>query len=393
MPVEVKIGGVPAGYPVKSARKGEHCSIIVREFTSSEDGDLFISRLEGFPSELIGLIPDECHIHCSTVDNLLAIIRRDRTVTLYVNELQVKLGVRAKCTVTAGQAVIADDIADIETYEFVGVDIPPDSGIIVLFSEGWRKGLYYDFAPLHGEIATPRDYDLGRLLAQHYAYLGFQHLFKITDDEWDGLLSQQWFPFISMRQSSIKGMIDHLRAGFDLDGLAERVAGEFGPMLSAKVDAWRANPFFQPHIQAFETAVERHQAGDYFSSTSVLYPRLEGLMRTYHLTVNSRVEPNSQSLVKSVTESGELAQNSYSLFLPKNFRRYLKEVYFAGFDPRNPKDLSRNTVSHGVAPVEKFTLKSSLIGLLILDQLSYFMRHEARPSAVSDAEGCEHAGD
>jgi hypothetical protein len=62
------------------------------------------------------------------------------------------------------------------------------------------------------------------------------------------------------------------------------------------------------------------------------------------------------------------------LFLPKNFQRYLKEVYFAGFDPRNPMDLSRNTVSHGVAPVEKFSLKSSLIGLLILDQLFHYMR-------------------
>ena len=50
----------------------------------------------------------------------------------------------------------------------------------------------------------------------------------------------------------------------------------------------------------------------------------------------------------------------------------------AKFDPRSPKDLSRNTVSHGVAPVEKFSLKSSLIGLLILDQLFYYMRPQAK---------------
>jgi hypothetical protein len=128
----------------------------------------------------------------------------------------------------------------------------------------------------------------------------------------------------------------------------------------------------------FERAVERHREGDYLSSTSILFPRLEGLMRTYHLTVNSSVEPNSLTLVKTITESSELVRNDYSLFLPKNFRRYLKDVYFAKFDPRNPKDLSRNTVSHGVAPVEKFSLKSSLIGLLILDQLFYYMRPQAK---------------
>ncbi len=47
MPFEVKIDGIPAGYSVKGARKGDTCDVIVREFTSSEDGDLFISRLEG----------------------------------------------------------------------------------------------------------------------------------------------------------------------------------------------------------------------------------------------------------------------------------------------------------------------------------------------------------
>ena len=374
MSFELKINSIPVGYTVKATRHGELCPIIVQEFTSSEDGDLFISRLEGLPSELIRLIPPENRILCSMVDNLLAVIRRDQTATVYVNELPIKLGARAKRAIQAGQAVLDDDIADIETFEFVGVEIPLDAGIVVIFSQGWRKGLYYDLGPFHGQVATPRDYDLGRMLAQQYAYLGFQHLFKITADEWDRLLNEQWFPFISLRQSTIKDMIDNMRYGYDLDDLTKRVSEEFGPTLSMKLDAWRNNPFFQPHIRAFETAVERHQAMDYFSSTSILFTRLEGLMRTYHLTVNNPIKPNSQSLVKSVTESVVAERNAFSLFLPKSFQRYLKEVYFAGFDPRNPKNLSRNTVSHGVAPIETFSLKSSLIGLLILDQLFYYMR-------------------
>jgi hypothetical protein len=90
--------------------------------------------------------------------------------------------------------------------------------------------------------------------------------------------------------------------------------------------------------------------------------------------VNNPVKPDSHSLVASITDGSEVAGSGYSLFLPKNFRRFLKEVYFAGFDPRNPVGLSRNTVSHGVAPLEDFTLKGSLIGLLILDQLFFYMR-------------------
>ena len=374
MPFEVKIDGAPAGYSLAGARHGELCNVIVREFTSSEDGDLFISRLEGLPSELIGLLPPESRIFCSMVDNLLAIVRRDQTATLYVNELSIRLGVRAKRAVQAGQAVLADDIAAIEDFGFVGVEIPPDAGIVCLFSQGWRKGLYYDLDPLHGKVATPRDYDFGRMMAQHYAYLGFQHLFKITDDEWDRMIAQGWFPFISLRQATTKDLICHLRSGFGLDDLTERVAEEFGPSLPAKLDAWKTNPFFEPHFRAFEKAVEEHLRGEYIGSTSILFPRLEGLMRTYHLTLNNPVKPNSHNLVASIIDHSEAAGNAYSLFLPKNFRRFLNEVYFAGFDPRNPAGLSRNTVSHGVAPIEEFSLKSSLIGLLILDQLFFYMR-------------------
>ena len=374
MPFEVKVDGIPAGYSVKGARKGETCDVIVQEFTSSEDGDLFISRLEGFPSELIGLLPPENRISCSMIDNLLAIVRRDQTATLYVNEVPIRLVVRAKRAVRAGQAVLADDIAAVEDFGFVGVEIPPDAGIVCIFSQGWRKGLYYDLGPLHGEVATPRDYDFGRMMAQQYAYLGFQHLFKITDDEWDRMIAQGWFPFISLRQATTKDLIGHLRAGFELDDLTERVAAEFGQSLPAKLEAWKSNPFFEPHFKAFEKAVEHHLVGEYISSTSILFPRLEGLMRTYHLTVNNPVKPDSHSLVASITDGSEVAGRGYSLFLPKNFRRFLKEVYFAGFDPRNPVGLSRNTVSHGVASLEDFTLKGSLIGLLILDQLFFYMR-------------------
>jgi hypothetical protein len=46
-------------------------------------------------------------------------------------------------------------------------------------------------------------------------------------------------------------------------------------------------------------------------------------MRTDHLTVNNPVKPNSHSLVACITDGSEAAGNVYSLFLLKNFRRFL----------------------------------------------------------------------
>ena len=391
MPFETKLQEMLAGYTMNGARQDELVQVIVREFTSSEDGDFFISRLEGLPSMLIGLLPPENQILCSMIDSLLAIIRRDQTVTIFVNEVPIRLGVRAKRHMRAGQTVLLDDIAAIEDCEFVGVEIPPDAGVVCLFSQGWRKGLYYDLEPLHSETPRPRDYDLSKMLAQHFAYLNFQHLFKITDDEWDRMIGQGWFPFISMRQATVNELIGHLREGFKLDELTERVAEEFQLSLPDKLSAWKSNPFFEPHFKVFEKAVGEHLQGDYITSTSILFPRLEGLMRTYHLTVNNPIEANSHSLVTSVTDGSEAAKDTYSLFLPKNFRRFLKEVYFARFDSRNPAGLSRNTISHGVAPLDEFTLKWSLIGLLILDQLFYYMRPRQRSTSVPEAESDDKA--
>lgn len=42
------------------------------------------------------------------------------------------------------ELVIMDDIVDITSAE-LGVEVPPDAGVVIVFSWGWRKGLFYDF--------------------------------------------------------------------------------------------------------------------------------------------------------------------------------------------------------------------------------------------------------
>lgn len=86
---EVILKELPAGIAMEtsSGAEGTPVRVAVREFTSSEDGELFISRLEGFPSQLLGLLPG--HVLPSTIDHLVAVIRRDRSATVWVNECPV----------------------------------------------------------------------------------------------------------------------------------------------------------------------------------------------------------------------------------------------------------------------------------------------------------------
>jgi hypothetical protein len=374
MPYEISFNDLPAGYSVTSANNGEMAMIAIREFISSEDGDEFISRLEGFPSEIIHMLPPERGIKPSIVDHMLVIIRRDKTATVYVNELTIISEVMTSGReMEAGQPVFFDDIADIRKLTFHGISIPEDSGILFLFSHEWRKGLFYDFSALSGKVPAPRDYNLEMLCGQYYAYLCFQYLFKITEDEWNRMLAQQWFPFIALRKRTIEEILSYVRNRWDVDRIIEKIAEDLTKAIPVTLTKWENNPLFRPHLAFFKQAVDRFAEGDYISATSILYPRIEGLMRTFHIKTNAQNKASQKNLVSSVIESKGRELHSFSLLLPSYFRRYLEEVYFANFDPTAPNVLSRNTVSHGVAPVEFFSKKGAIIGLLILDQLWFYM--------------------
>jgi len=377
MPYKIAFPQLPAGYNAAPVRKGDEASIIVREFTSSEDGDFFTSRLEGFPSQIVSMLPSESRINPSNISHMLAIIRRDKTATVYINEVQFLAQVLTKGRdIEAGDAVYEDDIADIGKIIFKDINIPADAGVLLLFSLGWRKGLYFDFKPLLSKEPELRDYDLELLCGQYYAYLSFQHLFKLNDDEWNKLTDQQWFPFISLKRRTIERLINHARNGWNIDEVIQPIATEVTDLVPSLLRKWETKRFFKPHFPIFKKAAERFLEHDYISTTSILYPRIEGLMRTYHLDSKQPDSASQDNLIRSVTAANAEQRHAYSLLLPGKFQRYLKDVYFASFDPANPKVLSRHTVSHGVAPADLFSLKAALIGLLTIDQISFCLGSE-----------------
>ena len=53
MPVEIDLGMPPAGYAAAPKRATDTTAVVqFREFTSTEDGQHFIRRLEGIPSDI-----------------------------------------------------------------------------------------------------------------------------------------------------------------------------------------------------------------------------------------------------------------------------------------------------------------------------------------------------
>ncbi len=372
MPFEINLGVPPAGCLLEGAPAGEQVTIGVREFTSTEDGQDFIQRLEGLTSSLLQRSPHP--INPSQVDNLLAIYHCDGRATVYVNELELQSSIRLRKTRTIkeGDPIMRDDVVDIESLR-LGVDIPDEAGMLFVFSVGWRKGLYYDLGPIGRPDSQPRQYDLAVALGQVYCHVAFQERFSITEGEWESLFETKWFPFAGLRDETISSLIAHIRSGRNPDEKLDDVVDEVRERVLDMLDSWRSRSSFIPHLKFLERAVERFQNGDPISCTCLLFNRIEGILRTHHSSLGTVNHPSQENLSQSAVATR--IGNEKSLLLPHRFEDYLHDVYFANFDPNGQDiDVSRNSVGHGVASASNFNWKSAVIGILIVHQLFYFVQ-------------------
>ena len=368
MPVEISFEP-PAGYLLEAGRDGENLKVAFREFTSTEDGQHFIQRLEKFPSTILQKLPNP--ILPSQVDHLLAVCSRDGKATVYINELALRVAIRAARPVEAGAGVTKDDIADVERFE-LGVQIPDDAGFLFVFSVGWRKGLFYDFGPIPGSNPQQRQYDISSILGQAYCHILFQERFNISAVEWDALFVAKWFPFAGLRDETINTLISHVRSSWDPDEELDDIISEIKGRIPQMLDSWRTRPSFTKHMKILEHAAERFQNDDPVSCTALLFPRIEGILRTHHTSLGIEERPSSDSLahlaVATKIEKGKC------LLLPHRFDDYLRDVYFADFNPDTPEiDISRHSIAHGVASGSLFNQKSAIISILIVHQLFYFL--------------------
>lgn len=59
--------------------------------------------------------------------------------------------------------------------------------------------------------------------------------------------------------------------------------------------------------------------------------------------------------------------------VPDRFEQYVREVYFANFEPGTDAKPSRNSVGHGVATADEFNEKSACISILLVDQIFFLL--------------------
>lgn len=372
MPYNITFEGLPTGYALTSARTAGKRAVQVKGFVSSEDGEELITKLEGLPQHILSMLPSSLPILPSTVNSLLAVIRKDNTATVYLNEVQLVSHMPIKGSCRRGDLITVDRVLDVGPIAFQGVDIPSDAGIAYVFSVGWRKGFFYDLSPLHAEGNKSRPYDLEEVIGSLHAYLTFPELFNIDDATWQTFFGQKWFPFTYLDKGLLRKIISHAREGWQIDDLLPKISETVERLLREDPLTGRKDMVFAGHADILRTSVERYLDGDHISCASILYPRIEGLLRSFLRTCGPASKPTARTLSKVAVEHHDTARITRSLLLPAKFKEYLDDVYFAHFAPGSAPDVGRHSVAHGEARTDDFSLKSTTIAFLIVYQLSLF---------------------
>jgi hypothetical protein len=224
---------------------------------------------------------------------------------------------------------------------------------------------------LHPKEDIRRTASLPSLFGQCYAHVLFQERFSILESEWEALFRAKCFPFAALRNETLDELLAHVRAGWDLDELTPKIAQEVKDKLPHFLEGWRAHPAFADHVAILEKAAEHFEKADYISASGLLFPRIEGIMRSNHTLTGAEATPNKQ---KNLSASAVRARTGFPacLLLPHKFEEYLSDVYFASFQPGEQQiGISRNSVGHGVASADEFNEKAAVLGLLVTQQLLY----------------------
>lgn len=369
---EISIGGEPVvGFSLDTARAGNNVRVAQRCFLTDYDGDLFFACLDQISRIYLRDWISSRRKTESKITNCLIFIQKNNEVEVFIN-IPTSMQIISKRSIEKGDEIYREDIADLTRVRFPGIQMKSDCAVIYIFSNGWRRGLYFDFLPVQPQ-SSHRTSDLETLFASFHSYLLFPEVHRLEPKVKEKMFECGWFPFIRLLGQHFEEICNALKNEFPLIETEIKVVNSFDEKsIRDMKDAWMTKEVFKKHETVIETAIDRFVEEDYISTIHILYPRIEGLMR--YIYIGESGKPTSRKLVDKLTAPVAKKSIDLSLFLPEDFNEYLKQFYFSSFDLEKCEiDLSRHSLAHGVAKEEDFSKIRAFQAILILDQISYYV--------------------
>jgi len=192
------------------------------------------------------------------------------------------------------------------------------------------------------------------------------------------MFADGWFPFIQLLGGDFEELAKCYEHKSSFPGNMETFLNRFSKdRIKAFVNRWWGNQIFERKRKILEAGINAYlsetQAG-YIACVKTLYSEIEGVIRIRYVTEKG-MDPKFKELIDFVKEKAEGKFGPReSLGFPDVFYRYLKETIFQNFDLKTGQlDLSRHSVSHGVAEQMEYTRTKAMQAILTLDQMYFYL--------------------
>lgn len=358
------------GFSLTNVKKGNYFWLLTRATTNSDEPEFY-----KYIEQLSNPFFNKVGVFTNAVYQFLILIHNDLSADLYVNNFPVAVELRVKRDVKKFEVITHGDIADIRRLEFPNIEIVKTDKIIYCFKVGWKFGLFFD---LNRELDPDA---MALTLGTLYRYLSFQYVYELleTGKQFEEMIKDGWFPFIEIIGGEYKSLSEAYQNKFNFEERIDKIVGSFNKARIEKItNKWWKNQVFIDKKNILQAGINAFLRGDndgYINCINTLLPQVEGIIRLQYFADTGKGRVKGKKLLSYLIEKGkEKSGSSESLFLPLHFFKYLNEVVFSDFDLETGKvDLSRHSLSHGVAQAEAYTKTRALQAILVLDQIYFYL--------------------
>lgn len=364
-------GFVAKDYPPQ--QEGQWIEMIVRGFFTSDQKE-FYDYMKQTSSIFLNNIQ-----WAHQVNNFLILIHQDQTADVYVNDFPIIYEGMLKRNCQAGEMLRLQDIADIRSLKFPGIEINKTDNVILSFRWGWKFGLFFDL--MQWEKGHCLDIDsLHRELGWHYKRLMFQSEYAVLENRptFQQMLGDGWFPFVQIIGGEFAELSRFYKDKF-LSSTTQFVNRFNKDRIMRFVDRWWNNRFFEQKKSIILAGVEAYltntQAG-FINCIKNLTSEIEGIIQLHHAHQDAtKASLRHVELAQHLKKAAEKKFDSIEpLSFPEEFCRYINEIFLKGFDLETGNiDLSRHTALHGVAKPEDYTKVKALQCIFMLDQMYFYL--------------------
>lgn len=384
------------GIALETVKPGNKVRVARRGFYSDFDGDFFFTSLNEISGVILGDWLTKNKMKESQISNCLIFINKNFQAEIFVN-CPTFMDVTIKESSKIQNVVMREDIEDIKKITFSGVNLRSDIGVVYIFSNRWRRGVYFDFLPIDPIATLSESRDLSVIFGGCHAFLAFPEIFQYQSDPEikSKLYKAGWFPFNRILGKSFADIFNAIKFDQQLSVIEGVVIDSFDEKtINSMISSWISNQLFKKREMFLKKGIEEYFEKDYVSAIHVLYPCVEGILQDLSHDISTHGDSGEKLTTKLVSYLKSKNPET-RLLLPENFKEYLIESYFKKFNWKSEEiDLSRHSLAHGAATNEEdYNQVRTFLAILILDQLSAYIKYdyqtqqEAHPAANESTNG------